>query len=312
MRVLRAGPAATIQDLGRPQARHLGVPPSGALDDYAHKVANWLVGNRAACATLEMPLLGPEIEVLVETDIAVTGAQMELRINGAEHRQWQSIRVYPGDVLDLGGVLNGCLSYLAVSGGFAGDRVMSSRSTYLGGRFGGLEGRPVRAGDILTQQTQPLLSSGRRLPWVPVYPDTAVLRTVAGPHDHWFQKHEADFWGTVFTVSPQSNRMGYRLLGPAIERDDGAPASIISEPVVAGNIQIPAEGQPIVVLGEQTMGGYTSIGTVISADLWRLAQVQPGGGVVFVQVSLSQGQRISRRWRSFLEDCCQLLTGDSP
>lgn len=310
MRVVRAGLAATVQDLGRPQLRHFGVPVAGALDDYAHRMANWLVGNRAESATLEIPLLGPGFEMLVEADIALCGARMELRINGILQRQWQTIRVRAGDFLDLGGVVDGCRSYLAVTGGFAVEPVMGSRSTYLGGRLGGLHGRVIRVDDILPQKAGPLLSRSRRLPWEPIYPQTAVLRAIAGPHDHWFQEHGADFWGTPFAVSSQSNRMGYRLLGPAVVRDSDAPAGIVSEPVIAGNVQVPADGQPIIVLNEQTMGGYTCIATVISADLWRIAQVRPGDTVVFVQVSLARGQDISRQWRVFLEDCRQLLTGD--
>ena len=312
MRILEPGLGATVQDLGRPQARHLGVPPSGALDGYAHRVANWLVGNAAGCATVEIPLLGPRFEMLAEADIAVTGARMDLRINGSSRRGWQSIRVRPGDVIDLGTATNGCRSYCAITGGFAVAEVLGSRSTYLGGRLGGLQGRTLAEGDILPRGEQPLLASPRRLPWEPVYPERVLLRAVAGPHDHWFQHHGDAFWGAVFTLSVQSNRMGCRLLGPVIERDAGAPASIVSEPVAAGNIQVPADGQPIIVLNEQTIGGYTAIATVIAADLWRVGQAEPGDTITFIQVSLEEGQRIGREWRAFIADTEQLLTGNPP
>lgn len=312
MRILEPGLGTTVQDLGRPQARHLGVPPSGAIDDYAHRVANWLVGNAAGCATLEIPLLGPRIEMLAEADISVTGARMELRINGVVQRQWQSLRVRPGDVIDLGTAINGCRAYCAITGGFAVAEVLGSRSTYLGGRLGGLQGRTLAEGDILPRGEQPLLNAQRRLPWEPIYPDQVILRAIAGPHDHWFQHHGDLFWGTAFTLSAQSNRMGCRLQGPVIERDAEAPASIVSEPVAAGNIQVPADGQPIIVLNEQTIGGYTAIATVLASDLWRIGQARPGDTISFVQVSLEQGQRIGREWRAFLADTERLLIQGMP
>ncbi len=131
-------------------------------------------------------------------------------------------------------------------------------------------------------------------------------------YDHWFQNHGDMFWEAAFTLSAQSNRMGCRLQGPAIERDAGAPASIVSEPVAAGNIQVPADGQPIIVLREQTIGGYTAIATIIAADLWRVGQAKPGDTVTFIQVPLEEGQRIGRVWRKFLADTGRLLTSNPP
>jgi len=312
MRILEPGLGVTVQDLSRPQARHLGVPPSGAVDDYAHRVANWLVGNAADCATLEIPLLGPRIEILAEADIAVTGARMDLRINGVVQRQWQSLRVRPGDVIDLGTAINGCRAYCAITGGFAVAEVLGSRSTYLGGRLGGLQGRTLATCDILPRGEQPLLDVPRHLPWEPIYPEHVVLRAIVGPHDHWFQHHGDIIWGATFTLSAQSNRMGCRLQGPVIERDAGAPASIVSEPVAAGNIQVPSDGHPIIVLREQTIGGYTAIATIIAADLWRVGQAKPGDTVTFIQESLEEGQRIGREWRTFLADTGRLLTSNPP
>lgn len=312
MRILEPGLGVTVQDLGRPQARHLGVPLSGAVDDYAHRVANWLVGNGADCATLEIPLLGPRIEMLAEADIAVTGARMDLRINGVVQRQWQSLRVRPGDIIDLGTAINGCRAYCAITGGFAVAEVLGSRSTYLGGRLGGLQGRTLVEGDILPKGEQPLSAVPYRLPWEPIYPEHVFLRAIAGPHDQWFQHHGDIFWGATYTLSAQSNRMGCRLQGPVIEREAGAPASIVSEPVVAGNIQVPADGKPIIVLREQTIGGYTAIATIIAADLWRVGQAKPGDTLTFIQVSLEEGQRIGRQWRKFLADTGRLLTSSPP
>jgi biotin-dependent carboxylase-like uncharacterized protein len=281
------------------------------MDDYAHRVANWLVGNVAACATLELTMIGPRIEILAMADIAVTGARMNLRRNGAPERQWASVRVRPGDLLELGVAENGCRSYLAVSGGITVPPMLGSRSTYLSGSIGGLEGRALVSGDILPRGSGLLLEPPRRLPWVPLYPEKIILRAIAGPHDQFFQQYLDRFFAAPYTLSPQSNRMGCRLRGPVVERDSGAPASIVSEPVVPGNIQVPADGQPILLLREQTIGGYTSIATVISADLWRIGQAKPGDTVRFVRVSLEEGQRISRDWLHFLAATERLLSGGS-
>ena len=310
LRILSPGPGATIQDLGRFHAYHLGVPASGALDDYAHRVANWLVGNASTCATLEMAMIGACIEILGEADIAVTGARMNLRINGEPARQWASLRVRPGDRLELGFAENGCRSFLAVTGGIDVPEVLGSRSTYVGGKIGGFMGRVLVSGDILPRGEGPVLDRSRSLPWIPLYPETLVLRAIAGPHDQFFRQAQERFFASTFRVTNQSNRMGCRLSGPPVERDPEAPASIVSEPVVPGNIQIPADGQPIILLKEQTIGGYTCIATVVTADLWRIAQVKPGDTVKFTPVSLEEGQCIYREWMDFLADTEHLLAGD--
>ena len=309
LRILAPGAGPTIQDLGRRRAVHLGVPPSGAVDDYAHRVANWLVGNGAGCATLEMPLLGPRIEILAPADIAVTGAAMGLRRNGVAQPQWTSLRVQPGDVLELGAADNGCRAYLAVTGGIDVPEVLGSRSTYLGGGLGGFEGRVLASGDLLPCGEGPLLAAPRRLPWTPLYPETIVLRAIPGPHDHWFERSRDRFFAATFTLSPRSDRMGCRLSGPLVARDPEAPASLVSEPVVPGTVQIPADGQPILLLREQTIGGYTVIATVISADLWRIGQAKPGDAVRFVRVALAEGQRLARKWQEFLAATERLLAG---
>jgi biotin-dependent carboxylase-like uncharacterized protein len=310
LRVLSPGPGATIQDLGRFHAYHLGVPASGALDDYAHRVANWLVGNASTLATLEMAMIGACIEFLGKADIAVTGARMNLRINGEPARQWASLRVRPGDRLELGFAENGCRSFLAVTGGIDVPEVLGSRSTYVGGKIGGFMGRVLVSGDILHRGEGPLLDRPCSLPWIPLYPETLVLRAIAGPHDHFFRQEQERFFASTFRVTNQSNRMGCRLSGPPVERDPEAPASIVSEPVVPGNIQIPADGQPIILLKEQTIGGYTCIATVVTADLWRIAQVKPGDTVKFTPISLEEGQCIYREWMDFLADTEHLLAGE--
>ena len=155
-----------------------------------------------------------------------------------------------------------------------------------------------------------MLDRACSLPWIPLYPENLVLRIIAGPHDQFFRQVQEGFFTSTFRVTNQSNRMGCRLSGPPVVLDPEAPASIVSEPVVPGNIQIPADGQPIILLNEQTVGGYTCIATVVTADLWRIAQVKPGDTVNFTPVSLEEGQCIYREWMEFLADTEHLLAGE--
>ncbi len=307
LRILSPGPCTTVQDLGRFGHYHMGVPVSGALDNYAARIANWLVGNPDNCATLEMSLIGAGMEFLCPADIAITGAAMQPQINGRPCRQWTSIRVSHGDILHLGAADNGCRAYLAISGGIEVPLVLGSRSTYLGGQLGGLDGRMLTAGDILQRGVGPLLHATKTLPWFPLYPETALLRAIAGPHDDYFHNHLQQFFDATFKVTAQINRMGARLEGPTIHRDTTAPESILSEPIIPGNVQIPAGGQPIVLLMEQTIGGYTNIATVISIDIWRMGQAKPGDEVRFIPVHLEKAHQLYREWAGFLTSTKALL-----
>jgi len=305
--IISPGAYTTVQDMGRFHAYHMGVPVSGSMDDYAHRVANWLVGNSSDLAVLEMSMIGAKFDVLCESDMAVTGARMNLRVNGRPCPEWTSIRMRPGDVVELGIAENGCRAYLAISGGIDVPFAMGSRSTYAGGLLGGLKGRPLLSGDILSRGEGRLLSKPRSLPWIPLYPEKISIRAIPGPHDNWFRNHLDRFFSSTFTVTAQSNRMGCRLVGPKILRDPDAPQSIISEPVIPGNIQVPADGQPIVLLKEQTIGGYTNIATVISSDIFRMAQARPGDTVRFIHVTLDEAHRIYRDWMRFLDETEALL-----
>jgi biotin-dependent carboxylase-like uncharacterized protein len=306
--VVSPGPLTTIQDAGRTAFQHMGVPVSGALDRYALPVANWLVGNDGGCAVLEATLAGARLEVLAEADIALTGAASALTINGAPAPGWTSIRVRPGDVVDAGVPESGCRSYLAVGGGIDVAPVMGSRATYLGGRIGGIDGRALEAGDVLRRGPASLLDAPRRLPWFPLYGSEVILRAVPGPQDGYFRSALETFFDSPFTVSARANRMGYRLEGPELAREADAPASIVSEPIVAGNVQVPADGQAIILLNEQTLGGYAKIATVITPDLFKVAQARPGDTVRFVAVTVAEAGAIARRWAIFLHDIQMLLS----
>lgn len=307
-RVLAPGPLTTVQDRGRVAFQHMGVPISGGLDAFALRVANRLVANAADAAVLESTLVGPRLEVLCPADIAVTGAATALTLNDRPEPGWTALRVGPGDILDLGAADNGCRAYLAVGGGIAVPPIMGSRATYLGGRFGGLEGRALRTGDILKRGPADLLARPRHLPWFPLYGTTVVLRAVPGPQDDFFRSALEVFFQAPYTVTAQANRMGYRLEGPVLSREPQAPASIVSEPIVAGHVQVPADGQPIILLTEQTIGGYAKIATVITPDLFKVAQAKPGDTVRFVPVTLEAAHAALGEWAAYLGRIDELLS----
>lgn len=292
--VLTPGPFTTVQDKGRFGYQHMGIPVSGVLDSFACRVANFLVGNPEGHAVLENTIIGPQLAVLRETDIALTGAEMDAKLNYKPIESWKTIRVKSGDVLTFQPVKSGCRGYLAVSGGIKVPEVMGSMSTYVGGKIGGYGGRPLKKGDIVGRCNGSLLDVPRYLPekWIPRYPDKINLRTVAGPQDDHFDEGLTTLFQSEFLVTPKADRMGYRLQGTPIKHRENVPQSIISEPTMPGGIQVPADGQPIILLVEQTVGGYTKIATVISTDIPNIAQAVPGDLVKFEDVTLEKAHRI--------------------
>jgi biotin-dependent carboxylase-like uncharacterized protein len=292
--VLSPGPYMTVQDAGRYGYQHMGIPISGVLDAIAHRTANLLVGNPEDAAVFEITLIGPQLAVLREADIAVTGAEIEVKLNYSPVECWKTIRVVPGDVLHLHQVTSGCRGYLAVNGGVAVPEVMGSRSTYASGKLGGYRGRPIQKGDIISRGEGPLLEAPRHMPkaYIPRYTEEFVLRAIPGPQDDFFDTGLETLFGSAYTVSANADRMGYRLQGDPIEHRPDVPKSIISEPSMPGSIQVPADLQPIILLVEQTVGGYTKIATVISSDLPKVAQAIPGNTIRFERVTLDQAHQI--------------------
>ncbi len=296
------GPFTTIQDKGRFEWVHMGVPISGAMDDFAYTCANLLVGNRKDLPALEITLSGPELEVLDTADIAVTGADMALTVNGKPAPRWRTIRVLKGDRIAAGMAESGCRAYLAVTGGIRVPKVMGSCSTYAGASIGGLDGRALREGDVVARGEGKLLDTPRRMPWFPLYSPEIHVRVIPGPQDDCFSKFMDRFFESKFTVTDRANRMGYRLEGPVIKRDAGAPSSIISEASFPGNIQVPPDGQPIILMVEQTIGGYTKIATVITPDLFRVAQAKPGDRIRFHRIGLESAGEIYAQWDELLTE----------
>ena len=311
--ILTPGAYTTVQDYGRYGYQDVGIPISGALDSFAFNVANMLVGNSDNCAVLEITVMGPRIEVLSEADIAITGAEMGMSLNDQPVQGWKSIRVKTGDILGINQVKSGCRAYLAVTGGIDVPSVMGSRSTYVGGNIGGYSGRLLNQGDIIKRGKGLLLDGERCLSStvIPQYSSIILIRAVPGPQDDFFNEGLKTLFESEYMVSAKADRMGYRLQGPVIKHKDNIPKSIISEPSVPGGIQIPADGQPIILLVEQTVGGYTKIATVISTDLCKIAQATPGDTIRLEQVTLETAHSLYRERQRLMKKIGELIADSS-
>lgn len=301
IRISDPGPLCTVQDLGRYGFMRFGVPLSGALDHYGAKLANLLVGNDENMALLEATYSGPSFEVLEGGVLAITGAMAEVYVNSSRFYTWSSFVVQKGDLVRIRPYKAGLRCYVAISGGIDVPLVMKSRSTCLSGSFGGLEGRPLKKGDVLrTFNSKSCIAPGPLgTQYLPKYEAVVTLRVVMGPQDHFF--HSEGFLAGEFKISPKSDRMGYRLEGPKVELKEGYSSSIISEPIVPGAIQITPDGMPLIVLQEQTVGGYAKIGTVIYPDLSPLAQARPGTLVRFQSVTLEEAFTLYREYCATLD-----------
>lgn len=401
IRILKPGLLTTVQDLGRTGFSRYGIILSGAVDDFALKAANWLVGNEAGAAALEITMSGFAAEFLEDCIIALTGGDMSPEIEGQSVPMWRPVIVAAGSRLTLRRPVYGCRTYVAVSGGLAVPPVMGSRSTYLRAGIGGFAGRPLRAGDVIpvgrpgpaeygeaanregerlsaaapgaaqtsadsdsgagvssgtsgkgaehearsavevtakadearigsmaqlplkelgadsaasgtgqrldvesaTEQAvvpllrEQLLTGGfRAASWgisrsaLPNYRESPVIRIIQGRQWEDFSPESLrDFLNGSYLVTPQSDRMGCRLSGPALRLK--SPKEYLSEPVAHGTVQVPADGQPIVLLTDrQTLGGYPKTAQVISVDLPLLAQAAPGTRIRFTEVSLREAE----------------------
>ncbi len=302
--VLTPGAYTTVQDKGRYGYQQMGIPVSGVLDAFAFRAANMLVGNPDYSAVLEITIMGPRLEILVESDVAVTGAEMGMTLNEQPVEGWKSIRVKPGDILNIQQVKSGCRGYLAVNGGINVPVVMGSRATYVGGKLGGYRGRPLKEGDVIQSGDVKLLNTPLKFPTdlIPKHLSEIIIRAIPGPQDDFFQEGLDTLFQSDYMVSTKADRMGYRLQGPNIKLAEGMPKSIISEPTMPGGVQIPADEQPIILLVEQTVGGYTKIVTVISTDLPKVAQATPGDTIRFEKVTLETAHSLYQERQKLLQD----------
>ncbi len=297
--VLDPGILTTIQDLGRHGLARFGVPPSGASDSFSFRAANLLAGNREAEACLEITIMGLRMRALREIVVSITGGDLTPLLNGDPLAMWKTHLLVEGDIVAFKKVRTGCRAYLAAGGGISVSPVMGSRATCLSGKFGGLEGRALKRGDLLSvPDVPPLLKNvGTQFPgvWVPDLKKEASFKVIFGPQDdHFTQEGIGTFRSSVYEVSRQCDRTGIRLQGPIIRRRPDVEESIISEGLVPGVIQVPGDGQPMMILTETVTGGYAKIATVISAELSRIAQLKPGDRVRFESIGIEEAHRLLR------------------
>jgi len=285
LRVVRPGLLSTVQDLGRSGYQSVGVPVAGPMDWYSHRLANRLVGNAEQAAAIEITLIGPELIADDDVLCALAGAEFDVTVDGTRAPMYRPFAVRRSQRMLFGERTSGARATLAVRGGIDVPVTLGSRATHLVSHMGPFGGRPLRAGDVL-----PIGTSSGPLRFSAALPLTigkgpATLRVMEGPHRERFRD---DAWESLchatFRVSPESNRMGYRLDGPALDHVRGA--DILSEATAMGALQVPASGQPILLMADrQTTGGYTIIATVVTADLPVAGQLAPGDALRFAACS---------------------------
>ena len=305
--ILSPGLQTTVQDLGRFGFGRYGVAPSGALDSFAHRIGNLLVGNPENQACLETTLMGLRIKALTDVLIAVTGANLQPRVDKRPLEMWCSHILNKGEILSFIGPSSGCRSYIALGGGIDIPPVMGSKSTSLPSGFGGFEGKALEAGAILFSESPQakLVATHRKFEpkWIPSYPNKWIVRVIWGPQDDDFtEEGRQTFLKSSYKVSSESDRTGIRLDGPLIQRKADIPESIISEGLISGSIQIPGDGKPIIILGETVSGGYRKIATVISADLPVLGQIRPGDEINFASISLDEANQALRKMENRIKE----------
>ncbi len=284
-RVVQPGLYTTLQDCGRRGYMHLGASRAGAADRHSLRRANALVGNSADAAALEMTALGPQLEFLRECRVAVAGAQTTLIVDGSAIRTADAVSVSAGSRVSFGPFESGLRAYLAVQGGFDAPIMMGSRSTDTVSGFGGIGGGAIRPGTVLgvARDTDPEVEVPEPRPPIPATPAKLRIRLTPGPQAHHFPREAREILESEsFVVSTDSNRMGLRLLGERrIPHNDLGP-DIISEGIVPGAVQVPGDGNPIVMgVNAQTTGGYAKIGVVAAADMHLVGQAQPGDTIRF-------------------------------
>ena len=282
--MIKPGMLTTVQDAGRWGFQARGVPVAGPMDPVSHRLANALVGNGRDAALLEVTMLGPELEFGDERLVAVAGAEFDLRLDGRQVPSHAPFTVSAGSHLRFGARRRGARAYLAISGGITVTTVFGSRATHLVSAMGGVNGRALRAGDRLPLGVRPRLSrAALPLPARESRSDpAATLRVLPGPQADYFAPDALDVLQSApYVVAPHSDRMGFRLEGPRLTHARGA--DIISDATPLGVLQVPASGQPILLMADrQTTGGYPKIATVIAADLPLAGQLAPADTIAFV------------------------------
>jgi biotin-dependent carboxylase-like uncharacterized protein len=307
--VTKPGFFTTVQDLGRYGYLKYGVPISGAMDAFSLAAANVLVRNKPGDAGLEITLIGPELLVLTKVQVAITGAAVSPKIDGQDVPMWQTLNLEERDVVSFSRMESGCRVYIAVRGGIEAPLVLGSRSTYVRGGFGGINGRQLRTGDIVEGFEAEPLDALYKMPeeLVPKFTHRFQVQAVLGPQADMFTEEGIDtFFSSEYRVTPEADRMGYRLEGPLIEHK--GKADIVSDALLHGSVQVPKNGKPIVIMRDaQTTGGYPKIAVIVTPDVSLLGQAKPNDVIEFSEVTVSQAQERLREYSRFFNGLSRML-----
>jgi len=291
------GTLSLIEDAGRPDLRRFGIPPSGAMDQFSYQVGNLLVGNRPGAAGIEVTLMGLVVEALAPAVAAITGADLAAHLNDEPAPQWTAFALDRGDRICFKRRVTGCRTFLAIRGGIDAPMYFGSRSTFARGRMGA----PLRAGDVLTVgeeydgRDDEISLPGRSLAaeFRPSFSGTQQIRVILGPQDdHFTPRGIETFLGSEYRLSPRSDRQGMRTEGPPIQFAKGP--DIISDPTPLGAVQVPGDGQPILLHRDgQSTGGYAKIAIAASTDLDRLGRMAPGDWMRFEAVTADEARTLA-------------------
>jgi urea carboxylase len=311
--VIDGGLHTTVQDFpGRVGYWNIGIPPSGPMDPLAFRIANRLVGNQDDAAGLEITAKGPKLLFLKDTMIALTGAKLHGNLADQEVPWWEAVHVKKGDILSFGTLQgSGFRSYLSVAGGFDIPLYLGSKATFPYGRFGGLEGRPLKAGDLLSideaKKKEVLTKEGRTLPPenIPEYNHEWAVGVIPGPHEapDFFTPEDVEtFYSTPWRVHHNSNRLGYRLEGPRLQfaRTDGGeggshPSNIHDCAYAIGTINFTGDMPVILTVDGPSLGGFVSIATIVTSEFWKIGQAAANNVIYFKKMSYKEA--FANRWR---------------
>ena len=309
LEILHGGTFTTIQDLGRRGYQRFGMPTAGAMDITSLRLANRLVQNDEGQACLEITYIGLRLVALRDLVIAITGGDLTPKMDGSPLSMWETVSLRKKSEISFTAVRNGIRSYLAVAGGIQIAEIMGSKSTCIRAGIGGFEGRALKKGDRLR--------IGRRHPdlpprrvkelFIPHYGGKWNTRVILGPQDDYFSEGGIEtFLSSEYTITPQSDRMGYRLQGPVIEHGKGA--DIISDATCLGSVQVPGHGLPIILLADrQTTGGYPKIATALTVDVHDLGQAKPGDGIRFSSISIIEAHEIRENYKERMKKCIEII-----
>lgn len=293
IKVINPGFLSLIQDKGRSGFQALGVPEAGAMDKESILIANRLVGNEEDAPVIEATAMGLEIEFLGDATIAVAGGDLILQVDNISLPMYQSHFIKKGSLLKFAGVKSGARAYLSFAGEFLIPKVMGSYSTYIRGEIGGMQGRKLEKEDLLEIETKEVPERIFDPSILGDYREDRIRVILNRDEDYFTGEGINTFLTSEYSISNQSDRMGYRLTGPEVSHRDGG--DIISTAINFGAVQVPGHGQPIIMMADrQTVGGYAQIGRVISVDLPILAQSFPGEMIRFKEISLREAQDIYR------------------